>query len=137
MRDREDLAHLVKGRRALADGLVLVAQQHEVGAREVARKHHELRHGVVLHLVHHHVARGLLATAHHQQLEVDPLGCRERALAQHTHADAVDAQPVAALDLVVSAAKEMSHVGEGVGGALIVVGGAYGLAKDLDLLLHV
>ena len=116
---------------------MLVAQQHEVGAREVARQHHELRHGVVLHLVHHHVARGLLATVHHQQLEVDPLGRRERALAQHAHADAVDAQPVAALDLVVSAAKEMSHVGEGVGGALIVVGGAYGLAKDLDLLLHV
>ena len=137
MRRREDLAHLVEARCALADGLVLVAQQHEVGAREVARQHHELRHGVVLNLVHHHVARGLLATAHNQQLEVDPLGRRERALAQYAHANAVDAQPVAALYLIVRPGEEVPHVGEGVGRALLVIGGAYRLAKDLDLLLHV
>ena len=35
------------------------------------------------------------------------------------------------------AGKEVPHVRERVGGALLVVGGAYRLAKDLDLLLHV
>ena len=76
VRGLEHLAHLRECRGSLEDRLVLVAQKQEVRAREVAREHHELGHGVILDLVDHDVARGLVAGAGDAKTQVEPLGRR-------------------------------------------------------------
>ena len=87
----EQLADLRECGRALADGLVLVAQHEEVRSREVARQHHELRERVVLHLVHHDVARVLVAPPGHKEPQVEPLAGAHGLGVQHAHGHAVEA----------------------------------------------
>ncbi len=137
VRRREDLAHLVEARAALVDRLVGVAQQQEVGPREVAREHGELRGRVVLHLVDHDEARVVGAVAADEELEVEPLGGAQARSSAHALADAVEAQPREVLDVLVrvgeAALEELLRV---PGGVVVAVGGDH-LAEELHLLLHV
>ncbi len=76
------------------DGLVLVAQQQEVRAAEIACQHGQLGGGVVLHLVDHHVFCGGVAHAGEGYLQVQPFHEGELFDSRDALADAVHAQPV-------------------------------------------
>ena len=133
----EQLADLRERGRALADGLVLVAQHEEVRAREVARQHHELRERVVLHLVHHDVARVLVAPPGHKEPQVEPLAGAHGLGAQHAHGHAIEAQPCEAVHLVVRGGQALLEPLAREGDGLLLVLGAHSLAKEAHLLVHV
>ena len=75
-----------------------VAQQHEVSAAEEARHDGKLIGRVVLYLVNHDVARIGVAKAGDGHVQVQPCADGQVLHAEQAHADAVDAQPLIALD---------------------------------------
>ena len=87
------MPNLVERRGALADRLVLVAQQQEVRAGEELGQNFKLGDRVILDLVHHDELRIGGAAAADEQAQVEQLGGRQRLLAQHAHADAVEVEP--------------------------------------------
>ena len=98
---REDLFYLVEGGCALADGLVLIAEQQEVGMGKVACHHHKLGWRVILDLVDHNKAGVFVRWAHKQQAQIQKLARGETFAAKDAHANTVDAQPLGALDSLV------------------------------------
>ena len=75
-----------------------IAEQHEVSAAEEACHDGKLIGRVVLHLVDHDVARIGVAKAGDGHVQVQPCADGQVLHAEQTHADAVDAQPLIALD---------------------------------------
>jgi len=106
-----------------------------VRVAEIAREHGELRERVVLHLVHHDVAGAVRAAAHERELQVKPFHGVEGLLAEHAHADAVDAQPFALLDGLDHRAVAGREVLARAGGHLALVEGRELLAEYADLLV--
>ena len=80
------------------DGLVGVAQQHEMGVFEPTGHGHQLAMGVVLYFVHHHVACMAVAATGQRHLQVQPFAGGKVLYAQYACSDAVHAQPVGVAD---------------------------------------